>query len=116
MFEQGLYEQLINKLFSFKLSTLDKEKYYIKETLLDKEEAAQFLSRYLSNVIHTALNTLPKENMVENQIALSNRIISLLRDVLDEKDFEENLIEANGRILTAVFSKLTSSFPELDKH
>lgn len=53
MFELGLYEQLINKLFSFKLSTLD------------KEEAAQYLSRYLSSVIQTALNALPKENSIE---------------------------------------------------
>jgi superfamily II DNA or RNA helicase len=116
MFELGLYEQLINKLFSFKLSTLDKDKFYIKESLLDKEEAAQYLSRYLSFVIQTALNALPKENKLEKQIEVSNKIIKLLKSQLDDEDFEENLIEANGRVLTAVFSKLDAYFPDFDRH
>jgi superfamily II DNA or RNA helicase/uncharacterized protein (UPF0128 family) len=116
MFELGLYEQLINKLFSFKLSTLDKDKFYIKETVLDKEEAAQYLSRYLSFVIQTALKALPKESSIEKQIELSNKIIRLLKSELDDEDFEENLIDTNGRILTAVFSKLNNHFPDFDKH
>lgn len=116
MFELGLYEQLINNLFSFKLSTLDKDKFYIKESILDKEEAAQYLSRYLSFVIQTALNTLPKENKLGRQIEISNKVIRLLTAELDDRDFEENLIEANGRILTAVFSKLDVHIPDLEKH
>jgi superfamily II DNA or RNA helicase len=116
MFEQGLYEQLINKLISFKLSTLNKKEYYLKETILDKEEASQYLSRYLSKIINTALNAFPRENLIEKQIKLSNQIITLLRNELDAKEFEDDLIEANGRILTAVFSKLTSHYPEFDEH
>jgi superfamily II DNA or RNA helicase len=116
MFEVGLYEQLINKLLQFKLSTLDRDKFYVKETLLDKEEAAQYLSRYLSTVIQTALNELPKENTIEKQIELSNKIIRLIKAELDDEDFEEDLIDANGRILTAVFSKLNTHFHDFDKH
>jgi hypothetical protein len=116
MFEQGLYEQLINKLISFKLSTLPNTEYYIKETSLDKEEASQYLSRYLSKVINTALIALPKESLIERQIEVANKIIMLLRDELDDKEFEEDLIEANGRLLTAVFSKLTFHFPDLEQH
>lgn len=116
MFAEGLYEQLINKLFQFKLSTLDKVKFYIKETPLDKEEAAQYLSRYLSTIIQTALNELPKENSIEKQIELSNKIIRLLKEELDDQDFEEDLIDTNGKILTAVFSKLYTHFPDFDKH
>ena len=37
-----LYEQLITKMISERLNALDKEKFYIKETLLDKAEAAWF--------------------------------------------------------------------------
>lgn len=116
IFEQGLYEQIINKLFAFKLSSLEQDKFYIKETLLNKEEAAQYLSRYLANVINIALSSLPKDDSIEKQLTLSNKIITLLRDELDQKDFEENLIDAKGRILTAVFSKLTYQFSDFDKH
>lgn len=116
MFELGLYEQLINKFFSFKLSTLDKDKFYVKETELDKEEAAQYLSRYLSTVIQTALNILPKESNIERQIDLSNKIIHLIKTELNDEDFEENLIETSGRILTAVFSRLNNHFHDFDKH
>jgi superfamily II DNA or RNA helicase/HKD family nuclease len=116
MFTEGLYEQLINKLYQYKLSTLDKNKFYVKEAPLDKEEAAQYLSRYLSSVIQTALNELPKENSIEKQIELSNKVIRLLKEELDDEDFEDDLLDTNGKILSAVFSKLNTHFPDFDKH
>lgn len=116
MFELGLYEQLINKLISIKLSTLEKDKFYVKETLLDKEEAAQYLSRYLSSIIQVGLNALPKENSVEKQIELCNKIINLLKNELNDEDFEESLIDTRGRILNAVFSTLSLPVPDFDKY
>ena len=50
---EGLYEQLINKLVASRLNELDKNHFYIKHTLLDKQEAAKSLTQYLSNVIKT---------------------------------------------------------------
>ena len=50
-FETGLYEQLINKLVTNKLDSLDCQKFHISETLLDKEEASQYLSLYLAETI-----------------------------------------------------------------
>jgi superfamily II DNA or RNA helicase len=116
MFEQGLYEQLLNKYFSTRLSTLDKNQFYVKETILDKEEASQYLGRYLSFTIQTALNFLPKDNGIERQIELCNKIIHLLVNELHDDDFEENLIDTNGKILVAVFSKLNNPIPDFDKH
>jgi len=57
-FETGLYEQLINKLVANKLDSLDCKKFHISKTSLDKEEASQYLSLYLSETIRFALNEI----------------------------------------------------------
>ena len=57
-FETGLYEQLINKLLTNKLQSVDSEKFHISETILDKEEASQYLSLYLTETIKFALNEI----------------------------------------------------------
>ncbi|MCB7479697.1 DEAD/DEAH box helicase [Christiangramia sediminis] len=108
-FETGLYEQLINKLVSNKLDTLDCQKFHISETLLDKEEASQYLSLYLSETIRFALNEIKEKDRPLRQIEISNKIIKLLAEELKNIDLADNLIENEGRILEAVFSK--SNFP-----
>jgi len=77
MKEQGLYEQLINKLISSKLNSLDRNTYYIKESPIDKSEASRLLSQYLTEVIRFALSHITGEDSIEKQIELSNRIIFL---------------------------------------
>lgn len=54
--ELGLYEQLINKLFYNKLQTVRSEEFFVKTTVLDKEEAARYLSQYLAETIRFALS------------------------------------------------------------
>ena len=115
MIELGLYEQLINRVIANKLNALDNEHFFIKQTLLDKEEAAKYLGRYLSNTIQFALSSLPKDKGVEKQIELCNKIIYLIRDELKNEDFEENLLVTEGKILTAIFTKLDSPFTDFDK-
>src|SRR5688572_16702039 len=76
---QWLYEQLINKLILSKLNELDRDKFYIKESEIDKHEAARVLSQYLSEVIRFAFNLITGDNSLEKQIELSNKVISLLK-------------------------------------
>ena len=38
---QGLYEELVTTLITFKLSELDKETFQVKTTKIDKADAAQ---------------------------------------------------------------------------
>ena len=71
MAQQGLYEQLINKLVSSKLKELDRNVFYIKESEIDKNEAARVLSQYLSEVIRFALNMISGDDSIENRCALS---------------------------------------------
>lgn len=108
-FETGLYEQLINKLVTNKLESLDYQEFHISDTPLDKEEASQYLSLYLSETIRYALNEIKEKDRPLKQIEISNKIIILLAEELKNVDLTENLIENEGRILEAVFSK--SNFP-----
>lgn len=116
MTQTGLYEQLINKLVSSKLNTLDRNTYYIKETPIDRSEASRVLSQYLIEVIQLALNLVSSENRIEKQIELSNNIIRLLRDELNEEEFEEDIIETEAKILTAIINKVDSGISDFEKH
>lgn len=113
---EGLYEQLINKLVATRLNELDKNQFYIKNTLLDKQEAAKILTQYLANVIRGALSIISGEQSIEKQIELSNKIIFLLRDELNNSDFDEDIIDTEGKILSAIFSKIDARFADFDKH
>ena len=73
---EGLYEQLINKLIYSKLKTLDRSVFYVKETPLDKSEAARVLSLYVTDVIRFALTLITGDNSIERQIEISNKIKS----------------------------------------
>lgn len=107
--QSGIYEQLISKLISAKLNRLDIKQYYIQQVPIDKVEASLVLSRYIAKIIQTALNLMPQENSVLMQIELVNKIVILLRDELQDNDFEDDLLVVNNTILNAVFNKLDCS-------
>lgn len=112
----GIYEQLINKLIYNKLNTVDKDQYLVKSTPLDKAEAARYLSQYLCNVIQFAFNQLGGDDKLIKQIDLSNAIIQTIILVLPNLELEANLIQSEGLILEAVFSKLNFAFSDFDDH
>ncbi len=116
MKQLGLYEQIINQLILSKLDNLDRNKYFIKETAIDKSEAAQVLSQYLSEVIRFALNLISGEDNIQKQIDLSNKIINVLQHELKNEEFAEDLIVAEGKILSAIFSKIDASFSDFDQY
>lgn len=114
LFELGLYEQLINKLIANKLQSLDADAFFIKSTKLDKAEASRYLSLYLSETIQFALNGFKEDDdRPIKQIELSNRIIQLLVKELPSLNLSDNLIDNEGKLLQAVFSKLDSPYPDL---
>jgi superfamily II DNA or RNA helicase len=114
--KEGLYEQLINRLVASKLELLDKNKFYIKEIQIDKTEASRILSNYLTEVIQYALANIAGDNSIEAQINLSNKIILLLKDQLQDEEFKEDLIDINSKILRAIFKRLDSSFSNFENH
>lgn len=112
----GLYEQLINKLVFTQINQLDKNHFFIKESSIDKTEAAKILGQYLGNVIRYALSLVTGDDSVERQIDLANKIIHLLKDELPHQDFDDDLINVEAKILSAVFSKVDAGFFDFDKH
>lgn len=114
-FESGLYEQLINKLIANKLESLNANEFYISKTPLDKKEASRYLSVYLAETIRFALNEIKEKDRPIKQIELSNKIIQLLINELNDLDFSSNLIDNEGKILQAVFSKLDFPFSNISE-
>jgi superfamily II DNA or RNA helicase len=114
--QQGLYEEIVTRLVASKLETLERDNFYIKEVAIDKEEAAQAIAQHLGKIIQYALTFLKDEKGVLRQLALANKIIRLLKEELKHVDFEEDLIETEGKLLKAIFSRLDAHFPDFDNY
>ncbi len=113
---QGIYEELVTQLVSRKLNALDKNKFLIKETIIDKEEAASILSQHLSNSFKHAFTLITGEQQIEQQIEIANKIIRFLKEELKKEEFEDDLINVEGKVLKAVFSRVDAHFSNLDLH
>ena len=113
---QGLYEELVTKLINYKINELDKETFQVKKTTIDKAEASQLLSQHIGKTIKHAFNLIKGEDTIETQIEISNKIILFLKEELKKEEFEDDLIETEGKILKAVFTKVDSHFTDLDLH
>ena len=58
MLEHGLYEQVLSKLFEGKIAEVDRERYYIGERQISKEEVARLLSTYLTAIFEQHLSSI----------------------------------------------------------
>jgi superfamily II DNA or RNA helicase len=113
---QGLYEELVTKLINHKLNELDKDTFQVKKTPIDKAEAAQILSQHIGKTIKHAFTLIKGDDIIETQIEIANKIILFLKEELKKEEFEDDLIETEGKILKAVFTKVDSHFTDLDLH
>ncbi len=113
---QGLYEELVTKLINYKINELDKDTFHVKKTTIDKAEAAHLLSQHIGKTIRQAFNLIKGEDVLETQIEIANKIILFLKEELKKEQFEDDLIETEGKILKAVFTKVDAHFTDLDLH
>jgi superfamily II DNA or RNA helicase len=113
--EQGLYEQLITKIITNKLQDLDESQFFIEKVALDKVEASRYLSQYLAETITYALNSIKGDDDILKKIEISNKIIQILVQELPALKFSGNLIENEGKLLQAVYTKLDSPYPDLSE-
>lgn len=111
---EGIYEELITKLVKAKLDDLDQVSFFIKEDVIDKEEAKSLLSQYFQLVLKKALGLISGQDQIDKQIELVNKLIIVLRDVLEEGDFDDDLIHVNGKILKAIFSRIDFGFLDFE--
>lgn len=113
---QGIYEELVTKLVAQKINELDKNAYHINKTKIDKAEASIILAKHLSSTIKRALELVSGENQLELQIAIANKIIQFLKEELHKEDFTNDLIEVEGELLKAVFTKVDAFFSDFELH
>ncbi|GIU33345.1 DUF3427 domain-containing protein [Shewanella schlegeliana] len=114
MNQTGIYEQLITQLVEQKL---DRKAFYVGERSLENGEAASWLSRFLTRIIEIAIDSVPNGNdRVFEQISLANKVIEWLSaNIGDRELITENLIDTQGKILTALLNKknpISSDFPK----
>lgn len=100
----GIYEQLITQLITRRLN---RDRFYIGERALEPAEASMWLSRFLCHIFEYAISSIPAgENQVQQQVLLSNELLLWLKEKLNDDDFiEDNLLDCQGKILTALFEK-----------
>lgn len=104
--QEGIYESLISKLVQSKLDDLDQAIFFIDQKPIDKAEAKNVLSQYFSLILKRALSYFSGEQSLQKQIEFVNKLILLIKDELDEEDFEQDLLTLNTNFLTAIFSKI----------
>ncbi|WP_461606528.1 DEAD/DEAH box helicase family protein, partial [Aeromonas rivipollensis] len=99
----GIYEQLITQLLA---SRLDRDRFYVGERQLDPSEAAIWLSRFLSRILEYAVGSVAAgDDQLQRQIELANQLLLWLKDHIQDPGFvEENLINSQGNILTALYA------------
>ena len=102
MQQTGIYEQLITKLIE---SRLDRDTFYIGERQLSSAEASVWLSRFLSNILEFAIESVPSgDDRLKAQIDLSNQLLMWLKGQIQDEGFlEDNLLDSQGKILTALY-------------
>jgi len=102
MQQVGIYEQLITQLIA---SRIDRDKFYVGERELNSSEASIWLSRFLSQILEYAIESLPNsDDRLHQQIALSNQLLLWLKEQIQDDDFiEDNLLSSQGKILTALY-------------
>ena len=100
----GLYEELITQLLQDKLSECEDECYFIERQPLETADAALYLSHFLQHILYVIFESFKVQDKISKQIELSNALIYWLRDYLDNESLTENIIDAKGQLLKALYS------------
>ena len=111
MMKNGIYEEIINNKILKEISNSD---LIIGKEKLDSEDAKNFLTQYIADVTKTALKYVRDEitesqEFLLKQIELCNDIIELLKQKLNENEFEDLKITDSAEILTYVFDRMNNA-------
>ena len=109
--KNGIYEEIINNKI---LKEINNEELLIGKEKLDSEEAKNILTQYIANITKTALKYIRDDIKDSNeyllkQIEICNDIIELLKEKLQDKEFEELKINESAEVLTYVYSRMNNT-------
>ncbi len=101
----GLYEQIVNDWMARRLGNIPEERQALE--YLDNEEAAQYLTQYLTGIIRKALGTMTdKTNGQESQLSLTNNIISLIAKQTNDIGLNDLQVSSqNAQLLLALLKE-----------
>lgn len=118
MTTSGIYEELITQLLKSKLDEYENsERFYVESQKLEPADAAIYLSRFLQHLLQLILESHPKgQDKVLQQVEISNALIYWLRDHLQSEDITDNLIDAKGQLLKALYSTQNPVAQDLKAH
>ncbi len=108
--KNGIYEQVINKLITEEITALQDTKIINKDNI-EESESNKILAAYFQEVTRKALSYVKKGNgsKVLNQVAICNKLISLLREETEEESLNDYIINEESKILLEVLEKMNSS-------
>ncbi len=106
--KKGIYEQLISDKINKELEQR-KDEIDIESEPIEKEEAKEVLSKYLSQVVKRSLNLI-KSKEINEQIDICNNIINYLSDKTEDEEIKVyNNIHEKGEILLSIEEKKNKS-------
>ena len=109
--KNGIYEEIINNKI---LKEINNDELLIGKEKLDPEEAKNILTQYIANITKTALKYVrdgisePQEYLLK-QIELCNEIIQVLKEKLQDNEFDELKVSDSAEVLTYVYEKINNT-------
>lgn len=114
--QQGFYEQIITLAIRNQLELLQSDVQ--KRVPFSRLDGSVFLSRFFQQIIQRALAQLSEkrdEIAKPEMINLINDLVRVVADRLNDKEFLENLVEADGQLLKAYFESAYFGYTGVDE-
>lgn len=103
MLKTGLYEQVINRIISQQLDSVDK---LIQTAPIDPAESSKILSKYIKEVIEKGLdNVRDNGGDIDNQMTLINKLVEVIENETSESIFSELQVDERAHQLLALLNK-----------
>ena len=109
--KNGIYEEIVNNKI---LKEINDDNLIIGKEKLDAEDAKNILTQYIANITKIALKYIrddyrePEEYLLK-QIEICNGIIDLLKENLQDEEFEDLKINESAEVLIYVYSKMNNT-------
>ena len=106
MLRDGLYEQVINKEINNELAKTSK---LAQTAPIDAAEASKVLAKYMAEAIERGLNNVRDGGGdLDAQVALANRIITIIQSQTNDADYSELSVVAPAQQLLALYDRYNS--------
>lgn len=103
MLKPGLYEQIISDALEQALQNTE-----MRQTTapIDKAEAAQVISTYVTELVEKALTIIKDQGGdIRAQVSLANQIVSLIQSETRDALFDGSTVNQHARLLLALFER-----------